>query len=357
MSLEQILCPPGDGVYTVHTAREYKESLQKLLYGGTTDIKAKWQNSINNPQHSIGIFGIPSDNGGGILRGANWGPLFIRESLYKSKPNLELTDFGDVRVIPHLLHDKYLNEHTIKLCQDALYSSSDNKLPVSPLSIAEKALDIIYSSNKEMKILGLGGDHSISYPLLASYINSRDHNKIGIIHFDAHTDLLKSRLGIDLCFGTWTAHILPMLGSGAQIAQVGIRSTGKPKEYWQDKFGINQYWNTDVKNQGPTNIANRIIDDFNNMGLTEIYITFDIDCLDISIAGATGTPEADGLSLDEATSIIKTCANKLNITGCDIAEVAPFTCTKSDKVDEPLRTLHSATTIASTLLESMGARI
>ena len=106
---------------------------------------AIWEKSLNNISTEIPlILGIPSDNGGGIQRGANWGPLALREEILTEINSFQ--DLGDVRVIPHLLHDKYLNEKTIKICRQALYGRN-LKLPVSPLSIAEEALTQIYQTH------------------------------------------------------------------------------------------------------------------------------------------------------------------------------------------------------------------
>ncbi|MBT4964440.1 MAG: arginase family protein [Francisellaceae bacterium] len=354
--LQQLLCPPGDGVYTVHTAQEYKQSLQQLLYKDSDDILSSWQQSITNINSNVGVFGIASDCGGGILRGANWGPLFVREQLYRTHTGLNITDLGDVRVIPHLLHDKYLNKQTISSCQQALYGNSQCQLPVSPLSIAELALDTLYQQNSTLKIFGIGGDHSVSYPLINSYLKTKAINKtkVGILHFDAHTDLLTSRLGIDLCFGSWATHILPFLNTPECLVQVGIRATGKPKKHWEDQFGIKQIWAQEVQEHSALSSANQIIQHFKNLNINEIYITFDIDCLDASIASATGTPEINGLTLEQATTIINTCAKELQVTGADLVEVAPFTNPIAEnKVQEPQATLSAAANLAAILVSAM----
>lgn len=356
MILEKLLCPPGDGVFTVHTAQEYKLNLQKRLYGnGDNDfIKHKWQQSLLEPKSDIAILGIPSDCGGGILRGANWGPLFIREYLYKSHSEPNLFDLGDVRTIPHLLHDKYLNADTINNCRESLYGRKEENLPVSPLSIAQMALDHVYKRNPNIKVLGLGGDHSVSYPLTLSYLNSKKDQNVGILHFDAHTDLLESRLGIDICFGSWTSHIIPHLKDPKNLVQVGIRSTGKPKEHWESSFGIRQIWAQEFKNNSASIIAQHIISHFKEIGVSQIYITFDIDCLDASVASATGTPETGGIDVTQAQTIIDLCAQKIKVTGADVVEVAPFTCNNENKVNEPSTTLNSATTICKSLINAMS---
>src|SRR3989338_4739945 len=160
-----ILCPPGNGVFTVLTGSELKKALHQVLYQSTDTraVEAKWKASLDNHQNNTFILGLPSDSGGGILRGANWGPLFLRQKLY-SENSIKWTDLGDIRVIPHLLHDKYLNDETISSCREYLYENKNSDLPVSPLSMAEAVLDDLYATKHSAKVLGLGGDHSLSYP-------------------------------------------------------------------------------------------------------------------------------------------------------------------------------------------------
>ncbi len=324
-SLKDLLTLPGNGVYTVHTAREKKEKLFHAYYGTKKleKAKAKWLKvlaSLNGKKPIV--FGIPSDNGGGIQRGANWGPLVLRTELLSEKKSF--VDVGDVRVIPHLLHDKYLNTSTIKLCQKALYGKI-NKLPVSPLSMAEKSLNEIYKKIPEAKILGLGGDHSTSYPLVKAWIKSRKKSKqAAVLHFDAHTDLLETRLGIDLCFGTWTYQILDLLSTRDHIIQVGIRSSGKDKQHWEINVGVKQIWANEFAKKGVDGIYKEIKTHYQKLGVTEIYISFDIDALDSKYAAATGTPEADGLLPTDCSALMHLLKNDFTISGCDLMEVAPF---------------------------------
>ena len=116
--LTQGLCPPGAGVHAISTASEKKTQLHQAMYG-QQDADAAWRASLHDlPAADIALMGICSDNGGGILRGANWGPFYLREALLKQALPSYL-DIGDIRVIPHLLHDKYLNAATIQACQQA----------------------------------------------------------------------------------------------------------------------------------------------------------------------------------------------------------------------------------------------
>ncbi|MGZ3790428.1 MAG: arginase family protein, partial [Bacteriovorax sp.] len=166
--IKYYMVPPGEGVFTVHTASDKRHNLQKKMYGpeavAQNRVRAIWEESLEKtlPLSKTVIFGICSDAGGGIQRGANWGPLFLREALIHSREDLRAFDIGDVRVVPQLLHDKYLNLETIKKCRQALYQNENINLPVSPLSIAYDFACDFHEQFPAKSIFMIGGDHSVS---------------------------------------------------------------------------------------------------------------------------------------------------------------------------------------------------
>ena len=356
------MTPPGEGVFTVHTASDKKFNLQKKMYGpeavAENKVRSIWEESLTKtlPLSKCVIFGIPSDSGGGIQRGANWGPLFLREALINSRDELRAYDIGDVRVVPHLLHDKYLNEETIKNVRRSLYADDSLKLPVSPLSIAYDFATNFHQQFPTKSLFMIGGDHSVSYPMVRAYLEAKKEQgkKVALVHFDAHTDLLEERLGIDLCFGTWTSQIIPYLESSEHLIQIGIRASGKERGHWEKKFGHHQYWASEVFLRGPELIALEIVDHLKKLGVEEIYISFDIDCLDQEYAGATGTPEPEGLSPHEPMVIMQTLFEHFKITGSDMVEIAPMVKAPQIKQIEPETTLLVASALSTFLIQAMG---
>lgn len=353
--LTQLLTVPGNGVFTVHTAREKKEKLFRAYYG-TPKLEiatARWEKSLKQlDPRKPWVIGIPSDSGGGIQRGANWGPLALRQELLSEKALFQ--DLGDVRVIPHLLHDKYLNEVTLNECRRALYGKV-NSLPVSPLSITERAMTEVYKAHSEARVLGLGGDHSVSYPLVKAWLHSRrDPAKAAVLHFDAHTDLLEKRMGIDICFGTWTYQILNDLETRDHIIQIGIRSSGKTKKHWKDVMGVEQIWAHELNKNGVEKTFKKILKRYNKLGIEEIYVSFDIDALDEKYAAATGTPEKGGLLPSDCASLIRLLAREIKITGADLMEVAPFVLPEGIELRDQRASVSVAGDFAKLLLEVMG---
>ncbi len=351
------LCPPGSGVFTVHAARERRNQLQQRLYHAIdAEADVAWRESLLtlSEQNGAVILGLCSDTGGGIMRGANWGPLFVRNVLYQHYPNVNVTELGDVRVNPQLLLDEYLNEDIINSCRKAMYDDINTKRAVSPLSMALEVAERFYAALPDRFLLGLGGDHSCSYPLLLSYLQHKKQQgrRAAVIHFDAHTDMMPERLGIPICFGSWTYHILPYLTAPADLVQIGIRSSGRMRMHWESTYDIRQFWAHEIQENGAEAVIAEVIAHLRRQKIDEIYITFDIDALDANEASATGTPESDGLTLSQAVLMIKALKAAFPLTGADLMEVAPFVSyrDKGDFMHEPDKTLKAAATIIAEMI-------
>ncbi len=350
--------PPGEGVFTVSNAKKRKESLHSLLYQSTDNVPVKWQESLAkeliNGFSGVAVLGICSDTGGGIQRGANWGPLFLRESML-NQFEWVVTDLGDILVVPQVLHDKYLNMETIKQIRKSIYKDENIDLPVSPLSLTELAYNKFLHDHPKAKIFGIGGDHSVSYPLVKAWAENKStlKKKIGLIHFDAHTDLMIERLGIDLCFGSWVPPIIPLFQDPSDIYQIGIRSSGQVRSHWENTFGVHQLWADEIKLSGLESSLNSFEQYLKQKQFDEVYISFDIDALDSQYAGATGTPETGGLAPHEAILFLDLIGKHTKVTGSDMMEIAPFVQIDNDQMAQQT-TLKSASYISKVLTDLMS---
>jgi agmatinase len=364
-TLANTFTAPGFGVHTVSTGSGKRKKISQILYPDSkneTEVLENWKKSLDLiPSHNgVFVYGIPSDTGGGIQRGANWGPLAVRETLYLQLSRAQqknILDLGDVRVNPQLLLDEYLNDHLLSSCKKAMYDDAHSTYSVSPLSIAADALRIFHHQYPEKKIFMIGGDHSVSYPAVKEFLKLQKsrNQKTAVIHFDAHTDLLDERMGIPVCFGSWASHILSELDHPSLLVQVGIRSSSKDQTHWEKVKGVTQFWSKDVNAHGPSFIAESIISKLKSLHVDLLYITFDIDSLDMSEASATGTPESAGLMTDDCVSMIQLLAKSFPVGGADLTEVAPFVhhpdLNRTEK--EPTQTLNNASKIAAALLNGL----
>ena len=323
--LRLFLRPPGRGIYTSSTGGSYAAVLLKQLYGTEVakDIQSAWEDSLQRIRRIEGIIlGVPSDTGAGILRGSNFGPIGVREaflSRFGGYPK-SVVDIGDVIVVPQLLHDEMLNESQLQKTRMELYPGVTEPLPVSPLSVAKGVLESIYELNPQAKIYLIGGDHSVTWPAM-EYCHNRAGKEFGVVHFDAHTDLMEQRLGIKYCFSTWAAHATKLMNPG-HLVQVGLRTSTKTKEYWMEKFPVFQVWAREVPGH-ETEVVSGIIQHLLKRGVKELYISNDIDGTDSGFAPSTGTPEKNGLSPQFIEMLISALRQKFKLLGGDVVEVAP----------------------------------
>ncbi len=331
--LALLLKPAGGGLYLVSTGLAEREAWQRRFYDAesSADVTAKFLEQLQRlAQAKVVMLGIPSDVGAGFRRGASLGPEALRSALLDADPNFqafcsahEVVDLGDVFVVPQLLHDDMLSAEQLRQSRDALYPDVAlrvrARLPVSPLSIAERALELALRVNPNVKPLMLGGDHSTAYPVVKALHQAS--RRFCILQFDAHTDLLPERLGIKLCFATWSYHANELLGRAGRLVQVGIRATRFPREHWENTLDVRQFW-PDEYGRDHERMHADVVNAVRATGLP-VYVSNDIDGTDIAFADATGTPEPGGLEPSFVRALIQELGREVGLVGGDVVEVAP----------------------------------
>jgi arginase family enzyme len=333
--LALLLRPAGGGLYLVSTGRAEQLALQRRLYGAATDeeVDTRWKAALARiPEARIVMLGVPSDVGAGFQRGANLGPQAIRAALLEEHPGFPeealrrgIVDIGDVFVIPQLQHDEMLGEAQIDASRRALYPSVDEAaraaLPVSPLSIAERALELVFTLNPEARPVALGGDHSTAWPVVKALAGVHKE-PWAIVQSDAHTDLLRERLGVKYCFATWSYHANDLLGRGGRLVQVGIRATRFPREHWEETLAVRQFWADECRAR-PRESIEALCAHLKSVGVSRVYFSNDIDGTDAAYADATGTPEPNGLEPEFLVELIQRLGREFELIGGDVMEVAP----------------------------------
>ncbi len=335
-ALAAMLRPAGGGVFTVSTGRAEQLALQRRLYGAkdSEDVGRKWRASLAEIARArVAILGVPSDTGAGLARGASAGPAAVRAAALDLAPDFPdwarreaVVDVGDVAVVPQLLHDEMTSEGQLAACRRALYPTLDMAvaatLPVSPLSIAERTVDVLLAMNPGLRLLVLGGDHSVAWPVVAA-LGRAVREPWGIIHVDAHTDLLSQRLGIKHCFATWAFHANEVLGRGGRLIQVGIRKSGHGRAHWESTLGVRQIWADEVRGRGEAAVLDEVAAHLRALGVRRVYLSNDIDGTDAAAAPSTGAPEPAGLTVDFVRALIARVGKEVSLLGGDVMEVAP----------------------------------
>jgi agmatinase len=347
--LALLLRPAGGGVHLVSTGRAEQLALQRRLYGAATDdeVDARWRAALARlPTARAFLLAVPSDVGAGFRRGANLGPAAIRAALLDADPGFPeaaardgLVDIGDVFVVPQLLSDDMLAEPQKEAARRALYPSVDPalraSLPVAPLSIAERAIDLVFSLNPTIAPFVLGGDHSTAWPVVAALSRARKE-PWGIVQSDAHTDLLAERLGVRVCFATWSYHANELLGRGGKLTQVGIRASRFGRAHWEGSLGVRQLWAEEIRAR-PAEALDAVIAHVKSTGVRGVYFSNDIDGTDAKHAEATGTPEPDGLEPDWLFALIGRLGTDIGLAAADCVEVAPPLGPTPDATDATTR--------------------
>lgn len=341
-----LLRPAGGGLHLVSTGKEAQQALQRKLYGveasseAESEIRQRFEANLRRIHEAkVIVLGVPSDVGAGFRRGANLGPGALRTALLESSPDAltqeGVVDIGDVFVIPQLLHDDMLSTMQLEASRRALYGDARSPFPVSPLSIEERALDLILSIAPNAKPLILGGDHSVAWPVSAAL--HRAEKSFAIVQPDAHTDLLEERLGVKYCFATWSFHANELMGRSGKMVQVGTRASGKTQAHWEGTLGVRQFW-ADACNRDPEAALDAIVTHLETLDVDGVYFSNDIDGTDEAFADATGTPEPRGLHPDFVDALITRLGEGPGLLAADLVEVAPSVSTKSGSADVTLET-------------------
>ncbi len=167
--------------------------------------------------------------------------------------------------------------------------------------------------------LSVGGDHSISLPILRAIAADRS---VGMVHIDAHTDMSDHEFGHKFTHGTPFRRAMEEgLLDTKRTIQIGIRGAQNSEESWQasEEAGIRVMYMEEFTALG---VAATLDEVKRVVGQGPTYVSFDIDSLDPAFAPGTGTPEIGGLTPIQAQALIRGLAG-LNLIGGDVVEVSP----------------------------------
>ncbi len=310
----------GDGAFRRKSL--YGSGIENTYSGALSFLRRNYTRELAGVD--IAVSGIPLDLATTFRPGARLGPAAIRAAsvqLAELKPypwgfdpfeRLAVIDYGECWFDAH-------NPHTITE------------------SIVEHARTILAS---DAKMLTLGGDHYISYPLLIAHAEKYG-KPLSLIHFDAHCDTWPDDSDDSLNHGTmFYKAVKDGLIDPATSVQVGIRT-------WNDDYmGVNILDAAWVHAHGAAAAVEKIL---SIVGERPTYLTFDIDCLDPACAPGTGTPVAGGLSSAQALAIVRGMG-PANLVGMDVVEVSP-------PFDHSEITALAAAHVALDLLCVLGSRL
>jgi agmatinase len=271
--------------------------------GVRTFLGAPYVPDLDKMQADFAVLGVPFDEGTWGQPGERYGPREMRES--SQEYNHDLTegfyyidgdrttlkgkrwvDVGDVLVMP-----------TTPAKTNDLVTEAVKKI------LAKKAFPIV-----------IGGDHSITFPVVRAF----DGMPLTLIHLDAHLDTWNGGPG-NLDHASWVLRTakLPQV---QKIVQIGMRGIANDPEATGNARALHNQIITseEIHRKGVAAALAQVPEGGN------IYVSFDVDVMDPTLAPGTGTLEPGGLSFAEMDELVTGLMKKGKLVGMDVVEVNPL---------------------------------
>lgn len=232
---------------------------------------------------TINIQGLEWDAKSSFQKGAGKAPALIRKALYSDSMNLysekgisidtqAVTDKGDFNI------SNYFDIETITRTH----------------------------LEKNSKVVSLGGDHSVTFPIIKAYYDL--YPKLDILHIDAHADLYHEYEGDPYSHACPFARIMEN-GFAVKLVQVGIRTLNPHQTQQAEKYKVELH---EMRNLDLNRIPK-----FEN----PLYISLDMDAFDPAFAPGVSHHEPGGLSSRQVINLIQNL--DAEIVGADIVEYNP----------------------------------
>lgn len=316
-------------------------------------IRDEWFATLQSLESArVALLGVPSDNGAAYHRGSKLGPYGLRmqfaskKNLYERLAEAGVIDIGDVISSRLFIRDDLVPQHVIDSLRERRWGSqgAEFELPISPHSMLERTLDCLRTINPQLRVMLIGGDHSISQvPTVALAQDETNASRdLGILQIDAHPDLSLGVEGLSLGYEAWAYHANQALGGAGRMQQVGIRVANRKQVIRRaDGLGIRQYWAAEFSKNNADALIAEVMQKFRDAGVRRLYLSNDIDGTDYRWAAATGVPtRARGLHPAWVSALIAAAGEQFEVVGADLMEVAPLL--NLQIAGEPVRTLQTA---------------
>jgi agmatinase len=229
------------------------------------------------------IQGILFDEHSSFQQGPALAPPLIREALTSDSGNSFSEDLTDIKT---------------PFVQDAGDFNIDDYFEIE--SITRKNL------SNSAKLLTLGGDHSITFPVIKAYVEK--YSKLYVLQIDAHGDLYDDFEGVKYSHASPFARIMEA-GIVQNLVQVGVRTLNPHQKEQADKFGV------EIHEMNQLDLS--VIKSFEN----PLYISLDLDGLDPAYAPGVSHHEPGGLSTRDVINLIQSIDTE--VVGADIVEYNP----------------------------------
>lgn len=188
----------------------------------------------------------------------------------------------------------------------AVEDAGDLPLDESPADFDRVRAAASYAMGSRATPIFLGGDHMVTYPIVAGIAEAR--GPVNILHFDAHPDIYDDYEGDPLSHASPFARIMER-GLASRLVQVGIRTLNKHCREQAQRFGVEI---VEMRHFKPEAVP-----------LLEgpLYVSIDMDALDPAFAPGVSHHEPGGLSVRDVLSVLHRIETP--ILGADVVEYNP----------------------------------
>ena len=238
---------------------------------------------MDGEQQDLLVRGICYDEKSSYLRGAAGAPALIRQALHSGSMNAfteGLQDLGDLRGC-----------------------DLGDFVPGGYFEIATLTRQHL---GQGKKLFTLGGDHSITYPILQAY--QEKYPVLDILQIDAHPDLYQHYEGDPYSHACPFARIMED-GLAARLVQVGIRTLNPHQRDQARRFGVEMHPMATYDPEAPLRFSN------------PVYISLDLDALDPAHAPGVSHREPGGLTARQVISLLQRLEGE--VVGADLVEYNP----------------------------------
>lgn len=299
-----------------------------------------------NKLNKIVVFIVPNEI---EMRLSNKVSLFYKllEELQDLKQDFSY--LGSLRSLPFFSHEEDLTQKAIQKFQQSLYQG-DN-LPISILGATEYIAQEVSNLNSHESLFVISSEQAISYSLIKNWLLPRRQTKmkVAIIHFDAYedNDEHSSELGINS--QSWIHALNHLIDSQKEIIQIGLTRIKN------ENSSVTQFSSSFIKDNIELPLE-QIHKKFDQENIQEVYISFDINCLDQSYAGCTVQENPRGLAPHQCIYLIKGISQKAKITGVNLAQIFSWKSSSytNPLATEPYTTITNTALVANALMEAIN---
>ncbi|XP_025825030.1 arginase 1, mitochondrial isoform X2 [Panicum hallii] len=268
------------------------------------EYKAELLRALGGVKASASLLGVPLGHNSSFLQGPAFAPPRIREAIWCGSTNSS-TEEGKELNDPRVLTD--VGDVPIQEIRDC--GVEDDRL-MHVISESVKAV----MEEEPLRPLVLGGDHSISYPVVRA-VSEKLGGPVDILHLDAHPDIYDCFEGNNYSHASSFARIMEG-GYARRLLQVGLRSITKEGRDQGKRFGVEQYeMRTFSKDQ--EKLENLKLGE----GVKGVYVSVDVDCLDPAFAPGVSHIEPGGLSFRDVLNILQNLQG--DVVAADVVEFNP----------------------------------